>query len=128
MGTLQRSDRVNAIGTDWTQIGPRGHAVQFYEHDDALAQLLAAYVGTALVKGDAAIVIATKKHREDLRLSLAEHGMNLAVPEALGRYEALDATETLSLITDHDGWPDRARFTRVVGAMIERLVGTVRKD
>src|SRR5581483_12213100 len=96
MSSLQRTQNVNGSGTDWTQIGYRGHAVQFYEHDDTLAELLAAYIGTALIKGDAAIVIATHKHREDLRASLADRGLDLQVPQSQGRYASYDAAEVLA--------------------------------
>jgi hypothetical protein len=120
MSSLQRNQNVNGTGTDWTQIGHSGHAVQFYEHDDALAELLAAYVGTALVKGDAAIVIATKQHREDLRVSLAERGLDLRIPESQGRYAAYDVVDTLAQFSSPTGWPDRDRFRRLIGDVVVR--------
>jgi hypothetical protein len=114
MSSLQRPENVNGTATDWTQIGYRGHAVQFYEHDDVLAELLAAYIGTALIKGDAAIVIATKKHREDLRASLAGRGLDLKIPESQGRYLSYDAAEMLAQISTPAGWPDQERFRRLL--------------
>src|SRR5262245_26903395 len=118
MSLLQGNQNVNGTGTDWTQIGQRGHAVQFYEHDDTLAELLAAYVGTALVKGDAAIIVATKKHRDDLRVSLAERGMELRIPESQGRYVGYDAVEMLAQFSSPTGWPDRDRFRRLIGEAV----------
>src|SRR5581483_10944429 len=115
------ADIPNKPATDWTQIGDTGHAVQFYEHDDSLTELLAAYVGTAVVKGDGAIVIATRKHCEDLRAGLARRGLNLDIATSQGRYEALDAAETLGRISTEAGWPDRDRFRSVIGDVIERI-------
>jgi hypothetical protein len=115
MSFLQQPQNVNGTGTDWTQIGHRGHAVQFYEHDDALAEMLAAYIGTALVKGDAAIVIATRKHRDDLRSSLAERGLDLKAPESQGRYHSFDAAAMLADTSTPAGWPDRDRFRKLIG-------------
>lgn len=119
---------MNGTGTDWTQIGPRSHAVQFYEHDNALAELLAAYIGTALVKGDAAVVIATKKHLDDLRSSLGVRGLDLRVAESQGRYMAFDAAETLVRISSPRGWPDEQRFREVIGEVIDRATASVRSD
>ena len=127
IGTLQTSALVNAKGTDWTQTGPRAHAVQFYEHDDTLADLLATYVGTALVRGDAAIVVATRKHRDDLRANLAERGLDIGVPEADGRFESLDAAETLSTVCGGSGWPDADRFSQIVRAAIDMVSRAARK-
>jgi hypothetical protein len=124
--SVQTSDFVNVKGTDWTQIGSRAHAVQFYEHDDTLSDLLATYVGTALIRGDAAIVVATQKHRDDLRATLAQRGLNLGVPEGAGRYESFDAAETLRAISSPTGWPDPDRFASVIGGAIDLVRGASR--
>jgi hypothetical protein len=82
--------------TDWSSIGPAGHAVQFYAGDDELIPLLAGYVGTAVVAGDAAIVIATGPHRDALEACLASRGLSLAIARGQGRLVELDAAETLA--------------------------------
>ena len=65
----RRSDAPYSAGKDvpdWTLVGHRGHAVQFYENDGFLIELLSRYVGSALVAGDSAIVVVTPRHREAL--------------------------------------------------------------
>src|ERR1700678_940400 len=74
------------------------HVVQFYQEDHVLVQELARLIGASLVSGDAAIVVATKAHRDALAHELAVLGMNVAAASAEGRYVALDAAESLSRI------------------------------
>jgi hypothetical protein len=105
---------------DWTAIGRQGHAVQFFNDDACLLDLLTRYVGTALVAGDAALVIATRAHRDLLAVGLKARGFDIGVARKDRRYVALDAAETLSRITDA-GWPNETQFTRVVGGALERL-------
>jgi hypothetical protein len=128
MAFLHRAESVTDCATDWTQVGLRGHAVQFYEHDEALTELLAAYIGTALVKGHAAVVIATKKHCDDLQRSLALRGLDVLVAKRQGRYEVLDAAATLPEFTDSEGWPDRERFTRLLEGVLARVTSAVRRE
>ena len=80
---------------DWTSIGPKGHAVQFYPTEGHLLDLLARFIGTALVTGDVGIVIATREHRDGLARRLKSRGFEVAVARRQGRYLALDAEETL---------------------------------
>src|SRR6185436_13583494 len=101
---------------DWSSIGACGNAVQFYPSDGHLLDLLSRFVGTALVTGDVAIVIATKEHRDGLAARLKGRGFNLSIARRQGRYIALDAAATLAQIS-RDGRPDEARFREVVGGM-----------
>src|SRR5258706_15154177 len=80
----------------WSGVGERGHGVQFYSEDATLTALLAGYVGSALIHGGAAIVIATPPHRELLAVCLRERGFEPDIPAQQGRYIPLDARETLS--------------------------------
>ena len=73
-----------------------GHTVQFYSQDSFLLVGLSRFVGTALGAGDAAIVLATRAHREGLESRLHAHGLNTARAVSQGRYIALDAAETLA--------------------------------
>jgi signal transduction histidine kinase len=75
---------------------PRTHSIQFYEEDSFLLESLTKLIGTTLVAGDVAIVIATPEHREELAQRLKARGLDLDIPANLGRYCALDAAETLS--------------------------------
>src|SRR5882757_7246899 len=92
-------------GIDSTSVPPNGqipghdhsgHSVQFYSQDTFLLDGLSRFVGTALGAGDAAIVLATRAHREGLESRLQVHGLNTARAASQGRYIVLDAAETLA--------------------------------
>ena len=74
---------------DWSTAGECSHAVQFYETDGHLLDLLTRFVGTALVSGDIALVIATKPHRDGLNKRLKANGLDIGVPREQGRFIAL---------------------------------------
>jgi PAS domain S-box-containing protein len=95
------------------------HVVRFYSEDTALIDTLAPVVGAALAAGDAALIIATKPHRDDLALRLDSLGFHTASAIRQGRYIALDAAETMAQFMV-DEWPDAARFAELMGAAIKR--------
>jgi len=99
---------------DWHEHDQHSHVVQFYADDAFLIDGLSRFIGTALGGGDAAIVIATKTHRDALFERLRDRGFD--VPRAIeqGRYLPLDATETLSRFM-RTGLPDARRFCDVIG-------------
>jgi signal transduction histidine kinase len=101
------------------QLCPRGHSVQFYEEDSFLLGEMSRFVGSALGAGGAALVIATKAHRELLKERLSERGLNLSAFILRGQFIAIDAAETLAKFMN-DGWPDPARFHLLLGQMIEQ--------
>src|SRR5260370_36224027 len=72
------------------------HSVQFYEEDSFLLDSLTKLIGTTLVGGDVAIVIATPEHREGLAKRLKARGLDLEVTANIGRFCAFDAAKTLS--------------------------------
>src|SRR5882762_735578 len=79
-----------------------GHTVQFYSSDEFLLNELARLVGMSLATGDAAIVVATKQHREGLRDRLQAQGLDLDLAVKQQRYFPLDAADTLStFMVDH---------------------------
>jgi PAS domain S-box-containing protein len=96
------------------------HAVHFYQDEQLLIEELTRVIGTSLISGDAAIVVATKAHREALARSLAARGLNLTGAEAEGRYVALDAAETLAQLTVSDQMPDPEKFVALLGQTIAR--------
>jgi DcmR-like sensory protein len=104
---------------DWTSVGPpgRAHAVQFYQDDGHLLDLLTRYAGTALIAGDVAILFATNAHRVGLAARLRARGLDLRVPRRDGRYLAFDAKATLAKLVRDDRL-DADRFRRVVGTVI----------
>src|ERR1700691_6419268 len=82
-----------------------GHCVQFYGDDSSLLDELTSFIGTELLSGDAAVVIATKTHRDGLLQRLQSRGLSTALAVEQGRYIALDAEATLALLM-RDGSPD----------------------
>jgi hypothetical protein len=106
---------------DWSTVGPRGHAVQFYSNDGHLLDLLTRFVGTALVTGDAALVVATDTHRDGLEKRLRARGFDIRVPRGEGRYIALDADATLASIM-RAGKLDESLFRAALGGVFARLL------
>jgi len=93
------------------------HSVQFYFEDRLMIEGLAGLVATALVSGDAAIVIASKAHREALARELKDRDLNLTRAIAGGRFVCLDASETQARIM-LNGMPEAERFSRLIGGLI----------
>jgi PAS domain S-box-containing protein len=94
-----------------------GHTVQLYAEDQALVAALTRLVSTSLGTGGAAIVIATKPHREALTLQLQASGVDTMAAISRGRFILLDAAETLAKFTV-DGSPDAALFTEFIGGCV----------
>jgi hypothetical protein len=103
---------------DWTLVGHRAHAVQFYEHDTFLIELLSRFVGASLVSGDSAIIVATPRHREALADRLRSLGFTVTVPLNQKRYVPFDAAETLAQFMRGDR-PDPVLFNDMMGPVIE---------
>jgi len=122
MGTVntQSLDAASfAPRAQWVDHNRPAHVVQFYGEDRFLLDELSRFIGTALGAGDAAVVIATKEHRDGLTQRLHARGLDTAKGVAQGRYFCLDAAETLEKIMP-DGWPDAVRFAEVVSGLIAR--------
>ncbi|MGB6387559.1 MAG: MEDS domain-containing protein [Terriglobales bacterium] len=102
-------------------VGHWGHTVQFYGEDSSLLEELSRFIGAALVAGDAAVVIATKAHRDGLAQRLQSRGFDTATAIEQGRYVTLDAEETLAKLM-RDGWPDAELFTKVLGSVFGQIV------
>ena len=96
---------------------PNTHVVQFHANDEFLIDDIARMVGTALVFGDAAVVIATAEHREGLELQLRESGLDPGRARREGRYVVLNAEETLEEIY-RNRTIDAERFTELVSSTI----------
>jgi len=99
---------------NWHDHDQHSHVVQFYGDDIFLVDGLCRFIGTALSGGDAAIVIATKAHREALFERLKGRGFDVPGAIEQGRYLPLDAAETLSKLMRR-GLPDAHRFADVIG-------------
>jgi hypothetical protein len=96
-----------------------GHVVQLYTDDAFLIDVLSRFVGGALAMGDAAVVLATAAHREELEKRLAARGVDTAKAARQGRYIALDAGKTLARLMV-DGAIDETRFNDTVSAALRQ--------
>jgi hypothetical protein len=122
MKMFPNSDRLRPGGTatpaDWSSVGTHGHAVQFYQTDGHLLDLLTRFIGTALVTGEVGIVIATKAHRDGLAKRFHARGLNLNVARKEGRFVSLDAAAMLARFMIK-GRPDESRFRDVIGGLLQ---------
>jgi signal transduction histidine kinase len=95
------------------------HDVQFYSEDEFLLGSLTPLLAKAVRSGRAAVIVATQAHRERLAQRLEGDGVLVASAVEQGRYIALDAAETLGQFMVN-GLPDRDRFMRVIGNVLQR--------
>ena len=94
-----------------------GHVVQFYGHEEELADRVVSYV-LAVLRGDGvAVVIATAAHRQAFEGRLVQAGVDLAAAARSGTYLALDAGDTVRALMPGDRL-DHDAFERVVGGLI----------
>ena len=100
---------------------PRAHVVGVYDHDDDLADAVVPFLAEALDDGGRAIVIATPVHRAAFGAALDARGYARSELERLGRYQALDARETLASFL-RDGRVDSQSFARVTRELIAPAV------
>ena len=89
------------------------HEVGFYSDDASLLDGFTQFIGAALNRGSAAIVVATKSHRDGILFRLQAHGLDIGTAIEQGRYISLDAAETLSTFMVNDQ-PDPVRFLKAV--------------
>jgi DNA-binding NarL/FixJ family response regulator len=95
----------------------RRHEVQFYSNDSLLLGRLTHFVGAALMTGNAAIVIATKRHRDELSRELKGQGVDFDAVIQRGAFVSLDAAEVLSTLMVNRR-PDPTRFLETFGKLI----------
>src|SRR5438477_1310195 len=103
------------------------HTVQFYPNDHLLIQELTRLVGTALISGDAAIVVATKTHRDALTSELQTRHLDVAKAAAEGRFISLDAQQLLANIMVGDT-PDLDRFAQLIGGAITNAKNSLKHE
>jgi signal transduction histidine kinase/BarA-like signal transduction histidine kinase len=100
-----------------------GHLVQYYEKEGFLYERVTDFMSDGLRGSDAAVLIATRAHRDGVESRLVRRGVDLPQLTARGRYHALDAHDTLSRFMV-DGTPDPERFANTIGPVIK----TARSD
>lgn len=96
----------------------RRHEVQFYSDEMVFLESSTRFISSALKADSAAIVLATKSHRERLVQRLTADGFDVNEAIQQGTYVSLDAAEALSMIMV-DGRPDHARFHHILSELIE---------
>jgi PAS domain S-box-containing protein len=111
---------LEAPDSPWETPRSCGHSVQFYEDDSYLLDGLTKFIASTLVAGEAALVIATQSHRNELGSRLTSGGLDFAPAIAEGRFITLDASETLAKFME-DGQLVASRFHEVIGSVISRL-------
>src|SRR5580704_3028655 len=116
--------RADVRGTRWRRtvaVRPEyldgGHVVQFYGHEDELADRVTGYLLGALQHDGVAVVIATAAHRRAFERRLTRAGVDLAAAARAGTYRTLDAGDTVRALTT-GGQLDRGAFDRVIGRLI----------
>lgn len=72
------------------------HAVQFYDDDNFLCEVIADFVAEGLANGDPVIVIPTSERAEALKAELTERGVDIGRALEEDRFRLLDAQETLA--------------------------------
>jgi uncharacterized protein YoaH (UPF0181 family) len=95
---------------------PTDHFVEIYENDRSLIESIRTFMSIGISEGDAALVIATPAHREELELKL-NHTIDLSAAREQGLYASFDAEETLARLMI-DGVPDPDKFDRVATDLI----------
>jgi len=97
---------------------PHRHEVLFYSDDAVLLDGFTRFIAAALKAGNAAIVLATKSHRDSLLQRLKAEGVDTDGALHQGTYLPLDAADALSTVMV-DGLPDPARFLAGISGLIE---------
>lgn len=93
------------------------HEVQFYSNDAEVLGRVTYFVGVALMAGNAAIVVATKRLRDPLLRRLKDYGVAVDTAIRRGCFVSLDAAEALSMFMVNDR-PEPARFFEGFGKLI----------
>ena len=103
------------------------HIVQFHANDKFLIDDISHMIGSALVLGDAAVVIAAGSRREQLENQLKTSGFDPELARNEGRYIVLDAEATLAEIYRNRKIDTRG-FTALVGKAVVNAATNGRGD
>ena len=79
------SSEAGMLPMDWGDLGTSDHVVLVYEAEVHLVDTVSRFAGTGLAAGEAAIVIATPPHREQVDARLRAHGIDLTTACAQGQ-------------------------------------------
>ena len=100
-----------------TEYPDGGHVVQFYGHEEELADRVAGDLLGALQHDGVAVVIATAAHRRAFEARLTRAGVDVAAATRAGSYWTLDAGDAVRTLTA-GGQLDRGAFDRLIGRLI----------
>ena len=103
------------------------HEVLFYSDDTVLLDSVTCFIAAALRAGNAAIVLATKSHRDSLLHRLNVEGVDTDGALQQGTYISLDAADTLSAIMVN-GSPDPVRFFGRIGGSVEAAAKAAKSE
>ncbi|MGV3723760.1 MAG: MEDS domain-containing protein [Actinomycetota bacterium] len=108
---------------EWRELlanpGEREHSVQLYSDVTFLTTAVSHFVGAALNRGEAAIVVAIPDHHDAIKRRLTVEGYDVPRARDRGQLMVLDATETLSDLMVN-GAPDAKRFMPFIGGLIDQ--------
>ena len=103
--------------------GARSHGVQVYGDAAELAESVAAYLAAGFERDQPGVLVATPEHLTLFADRLGSRGWPLGDAEGAGLLVVADAEETLASILDSER-PDRERFDRVVGDLLDQLAAS----
>ena len=106
---------------------PCHHEVLFYSDDAVFLESFTRFMAAALKAGHAAIVVATKSHRDSLFERLKSECVDVDGAIQQGTYIPLDAADTLSAIMVN-GLPDPVRFFEGLSGLIESASKAAKAD
>jgi hypothetical protein len=124
---VSSSSRGNGFSDTSVEKAPHHHEVLFYSDDTVLLDNLTGFITAALRAGNAAIVLATKSHRDSLLQRLKAAGVDTDGALRQGTYISLDAADTLSTIIVN-GLPDPVRFFGGIGGLIEAAAKAAKSE
>jgi DcmR-like sensory protein len=97
------------------------HAVQYYKDEEFLARVVGHYIGEGLQKGENAVMIPAKAHRQIFEQAIeAVSGRPTPEWQRRGNLIIIEAEETLSRL-HQDGELDWRLFEAVIGGVIRSL-------
>lgn len=124
---VSRSAKGNNFSDTSIDKAPHHHEVLFYSDDSVLLDSVTGFIAAALRAGNAAIVLATKSHRDSLLQRLKAAGVDTHRALRQGIYISLDAADALSTIIVN-GLPDPVRFFRGIGGLIEAAANAAKSE
>ena len=100
----------------------RDHAVQFYEDDAFLVNMIAQFAANGIALGEPVILIATRAHGDALLAELRARQFNVDNDIKNGHLRVIDAGETLESVMDRGqhGMPNEERFQSVLEDIVPR--------